>query len=628
MELNSIRNSTSVEAAPSPAGEEVISRRHLLWAVASLCNIHSKPFDTVLLQQQLSPPYQLPELLSACRLLGLGFEKRTGPIKSDSPSEFPALIFKKGENKGADVDLLQPALLVRADEDRLMLFSVGSEQAETVSWQEFRGNYKDIRYHITTIPEPIPNDEVNPKPARFDFRWFIPDLLRHKRIWRDVLLASLAIQVMALATPLFTQVVIDKVIVNHTMNTLYVVAFGLLMFILFSGIMTWVREYLVLHTGNRIDAVLGAKVFDHLFALPIRYFENRPTGTLVARVQGIETIREFITGAAVTLILDLPFLIVFLAVMFYYSWQLTLIVLAIVSVIAVLSLSVAPTLRRRLNEQFQLGARNQAFLTEYVGGMETVKSLQMEPQLRRRFGDYLADYLEASFVTRRLSNSYSVTANTLEQFQVLAILSVGAWLVMSNVGFTVGMLVAFQMFAQRMTQPVLRLVGLWLQFQQAQIAVKRLGDILDAPTEPFSLIPSREAGGVGKVEVSDLEFRYNEKLPYLYHGLDFTLEPGEMVVVMGPSGSGKSTLARLLQGFYQPSDGSIQIDKRDIRHLSANELRQYFGVVPQETTLFAGSIYDNLQAGNPAARFEQIIQACRMQVSIARLIKCQKVTKA
>ena len=192
---------------------------------------------------------------------------------------------------------------------------------------------------------------------------------------------------------------------------LIVIGFGLLMFMVFTAIMTWVRQYLIIHTGNRVDAILGSRVFTHLFALPMRYFETRPTGTLIARVQGIETIRGFITGAAVTLILDFPFLFIFLGIMFYYSWQLTLIVLTILTLIAIVSLSITPVLRERLNNQFQLGARNQAFLIEYVAGMETVKSLQMEPQINNRYGDYLSSYLSANFKTQRLSNSYNVSAN-------------------------------------------------------------------------------------------------------------------------------------------------------------------------------------------------------------------------
>ncbi|HXF65551.1 MAG TPA: peptidase domain-containing ABC transporter [Burkholderiales bacterium] len=450
-------------------------------------------------------------------------------------------------------------------------------------------------------------------PPGFGFRWFLPELLRHRAIWRDVLLASFAIQLMALATPLFTQVVIDKVIVHHTTSTLLVVGVALAVIIAFTAAMSWVRQYLVLHTGNRIDAVLGARVFAHLFRLPLRYFERRPTGVLVARVQGVETIREFLSSAAVTLLLDLPFLAIFLAIMFHYSVTLTLVTLALLLVIVALSLAVAPVLRERLNRQFLLGARNQAFLTEYVSGLETVKSLQMEPQLERRYGDYLAAYLGAGFSARQLANSYNIAAHALEQVLMLAILCIGAWLVMTGREFTIGMLVAFQMFAGRMSQPLLHLVGLWQQFQQADIAVKRLGDIMNAPAEPYSLAPWHEARkGPGLIEIRGLSFRYGKEMPYLYKNLTLTVEPGQCVAVMGPSGSGKSTLAKLLQGFYWPEDGGIWLDGSDIRYLGANELRGYFGVVPQETVLFSGTIYENLVLANPHATFDEVILACKL----------------
>ncbi|MDZ7805105.1 peptidase domain-containing ABC transporter [Thiohalophilus sp.] len=618
-----------------------INRDHFLWAVGSFCQLHQTPFDPKLLLQHYPPPYTLANLQQG--LYSLGFESQwraipvaeltpqhlpclavlnipadvhpDAPAKREKDSREPADSHAGSVDQPADAESNPPArlaLIARVDGDKLVYFEAGTDTPQTIAVNDVAAAFEPELLLVKPRQQAAPEDELDREPAKFGFKWFVPEVLRHKTIWRDVLLASLAIQLMALATPLFTQVIIDKVIVHHALNTLLVIGFGLLMFMLFTAAMTWARQYLVLHTGNRIDAVLGSKVFSHLFSLPMRYFEKRPTGTLVARIQGIETIREFITGAAVTLLLDFPFLFIFLAIMFYYSWQLTLIVLGILTAIATISILITPVLRERLNKQFQLGARNQAFVTEYINGMETVKSLQMEPQLRNRYGDYLRTFLSASFNTRKLSNTYNVAANTLEQIQTLAVLGVGAWLVMTTSDFTIGMLIAFQMFASRLSQPVLRMVGLWQEFQQANIAVKRLGDVMDAPIEPYSTAPSRMGSGKGRIAIQHLSFRYGDELPYLYKDLNLDIEAGGCVAIMGPSGSGKSTLAKLLQGFYQPTEGRILIDNCDIRHLSANELRDYFGVVPQETMLFSGTIYDNLIMANPHASFEQVVQAAKM----------------
>jgi len=368
----------------------------------------------------------------------------------------------------------------------------------------------------------------------------------------------------------------------------------------------------VLHTGNRIDGVLGSRVFSHVLRLPLPYFAHRPTGTLVARLHGVDTIREFLSGAAVTLVLDLPFMTVLLAVMFWYSWQLSLIALALLFLLTLLSLGVTPIFRERLNQQFQFGARNQAFVTEYLAGMETVKSLQLESQLERRYSSYLASYLSAGFDTKQVANTYNTIANTLDQVQSLAVLVVGALLVMNNDGFTIGMLVAFQMFAGRLSQPVLRLVGLYQEFQQANLAVTRLGDLMDAPIEPYALQPSRTRAQEGRIEIQGISFRYSDNHPWLYRDLNLVFQPGKTTLIAGPSGCGKSTLAKLLLGFYRPQDGRILLDGLEILNLSANELRQTFGVVPQETVLFAGTVYENLQMANPHAGFPEIVNACKL----------------
>ncbi len=585
-----------------------LERDQLLWMLGSLCQVFRVPFDARLILQHFPPPYTLGSLWEAAQALGFRFREQRLPRGGVRSYSLPAVALSREPAHG-------PALVLKTDGERVLLFRAGSDAGQTMTAAEFQSQFQATLFALER-PEKQGRRAEDGSPSesaarnRFGFGWFIPELAKHKRIFRDVVLASLAIQLMAMATPLFTQAIIDKVIVHQTHSTLAVVGFALAMFMLFSTVMTWLRQYLVIHTGNRIDAVLGSQVFGHMLRLPLRYFEQRPTGVIVSRLHGVETIRDFLSGAAVSLILDLPFLLIFLGVMFFYSWQLSLIALACLGTISVLSVAVTPIFRSRLNRQFLLGARNQAFVTEYVAGMATVKSLQTEPLLERRYGEYLASYLAAGFSTRQLANTFNVIANTLEQAMTLPLLIAGALLVMHSNGFTIGMLVAFQMFASRMSQPMLRLVGLWQEFQQASVAVKRLGDLMDLPTEPYTLVPARGQRNAGQIDVLEVGFRYSEQHPFVYRNLNISLKPGQLTVLMGASGSGKSTLTKLLMGFYPPTEGQILVDGRDIRNLSANELRQSFGIVPQETMLFAGTIYDNLAMANPHATFEQIMEAC------------------
>ena len=617
------------------AGSGSLSGQEFIWVLGSLCQLYRIPFAPALLQQQFPPPYDRATLLGAAKALDFRVGEKTVSAKELAALPLPCLIFLRqapaapeavpaaGAGSEPAAPRIRPALLVRASDTELLYFEAGASTPLTLPVAEFESRLEPGVILFARSSAEATDEDLPAAAEPFGFKWFIPELLKHKKIWREVLLASLAIQLVALATPLFTQVVIDKVIVHHTRNTLWVVGIALIMFMVFSAVMTWMRQYLVLHTGNRVDAVLGQTVFRHLFRLPMPYFEHRSTGVLVARLQGVEQIREFVAGAAVTLLLDCPFLFIFLAVMFWYSWQLSLFALAILGLIVALSLGVSPIFRLKLNKQFLVGARNQAFVTEYVSGMATVKSLQMEPVLEARYGDQLAQYLAAGFETKQLANSYNVLANALEQVMTLSILTMGALLVIDSAAnaasgastFTVGMLVAFQMFASRMSQPMLRLVGLWQQFQQANISVKRLGDVMDMPAEPYALVPQRipEADGRGgRIDIQALSFRYSDKHPWLYRNLNLVLKPGALTVLVGPSGCGKSTLAKLLLGFYPPGDGRILVDGQDIACMSANELRARFGVVPQETTLFSGTVYDNLQMANAHADFAQIAAACRM----------------
>ena len=593
-----------------------LARGDFLWAVGAACHLYRVPLDATLLERQSPPPHTLVSLHEA--LVALGF--KAGLTQADAASvqraALPCFVVLRSLGAG-DASL---ALVVKATAQTILLLEANAAAPREVGAAEFAKRYGGWTAQFAPQEQAVADPDGAEQRA-FGFRGFVPELLKHKRIWRDVVIASLALQLVGLATPLFTQVVIDKVVVHHTRNTLWVVGVALGLFMAFSAVMTWMRQYLVLHTGNRVDAVLGQTVFRHLFRLPMPYFESRQTGVLVARLHGVEQIREFVSGAAVTLLLDCPFLFVFLGVMLWYSWQLTLIALGILLAIGALSLFVSPMFRTKLDNQFKVGARNTAFVTEYLAGMATVKSLQMEPVLERRYGEQLAQYLAAGFETRQLANSYNTAANALEQVMTLAILVAGALLVMDSAAraslgaatFTIGMLVAFQMFASRLSQPILRLVGTWQQFQQARVAIKRLGDVMDMPTEPYTLAAQHAASAeAGRIEFQSVSFRYSERHPWLYRNMSLAIRPGQLTVLIGPSGSGKSTLAKLLLGFYSPLDGRILIDGQDTQHMAANELRANFGVVPQETTLFSGSVLENLQMANPHAGFQEIVEACRM----------------
>ncbi|MES2742036.1 MAG: peptidase domain-containing ABC transporter [Pseudomonadota bacterium] len=607
---------------------KILEQDKFFWALQAVCALHRKPFSLELAQQQVAAPYTIRALMRAGELFGFDTILRKLRAEQLHKGSFPLLAWLRYQptvpqaavdgvapsaaSTAADI---RPALLLQADTTQVLLIEPGDASPRTIGMAEFQRDYTGQATRITPRADAgtDPDSEEAARQARkFGFSWFVPELLKHKKLWQEILLASLVIQLIALATPLFTQAIIDKVVVHRTQSTLIVIAIGMAVFMLFSAALSWLRQYLVLHTGNRVDAVLGFSVFERLFKLPPLYFQHRPTGVIAARLHGVETIREFIASAAVTLVLDLPFLLIFVAIMFYYSVTLTLIVLAILTVIVALSALVAPLFQARLQEQFQYGARNQAFLTEYIVGLETVKSLQLEPQLNSKYSNYLASYLSAGFATKQLANSYNTVANLLEQMMSLLILAIGAYTVMHHSEFTIGMLVAFQMFSGKLSQPMLRLVGLWQQFQQASLSIARLGDLMNAPIEPYSVIPARDTARKGEVTIDAVAFKYAEHLPMVYENLSLAIAPGQTIGIMGPSGCGKSTLAKLLQGFYQPHAGRILVDGVDIRYLSANELRSHFGVVPQETTLFSGTIYDNLQMASPNATFEQIAAACRM----------------
>ena len=369
---------TPQEAITQPG--ERIDTPAALWLLGSLAGFYRHPFDAELVMKRFSPPFDLPTLIEALEALGLKAGLIAWPEAGFASLPLPAVVFHAtpppddscAKPPGAPSPAitpvaLTPALIVKHGDHSLVWVRPGQATPESISADVVRSQCAPVMLLVMEAEPPLTestSQTENPAEPKkpFGFSWFVPELLRHKTLWRDILLASLSIQLVGLATPLFTQVIIDKVIAHQSESTLIVLGVALVVFMLFSSGMSWLRQYLVLHTGSRIDAVLGEKVMRHLLRLPLPYFEARPTGTLVARLHGVETLREFVSGAAVSLVLDLPFLLIFLAVMFSYSWQLTLIALGILALIVTASLIMVPVFRERLDRQFLLGARNQAFL--------------------------------------------------------------------------------------------------------------------------------------------------------------------------------------------------------------------------------------------------------------------------
>ncbi len=446
---------------------------------------------------------------------------------------------------------------------------------------------------------------------KFDISWFIPSIIKYKRLLGQVLLASFFIQLFALVTPLFFQVVVDKVLVHQGLTTLDVLGFGFLVICIFDVLLNGLRTYLFSHTSNRIDVVLGARLFHHLLRLPIAYFQSRRVGDTVARVRELDSIRQFITGSALTLCVDLFFTLVFFAVMFLYSPTLTWIVLGSLPLYAVLSLIITPILRNRLNEKFKLGAENQAFLVEACNGVETLKSLAVEPQMQRRWEDQMAAYVHASFRALNLGNVANQIASLINKLVTIGILWVGAHLVIAG-ELSVGMLIAFNMIAGRVSQPILKLVQLWQDFQQAGISVKRLGDILNTPREAGhnpnrTTLPEVK----GEIRFEHVKFRYGMDRPLVIDDVQVSLKPGEVVGIVGRSGSGKSTLTKLVQRLYVPEAGRVLIDGVDLALVDPAWLRRQVGVVLQESFLLNRSIRENIALADPGAPMEKVIHAAR-----------------
>jgi ATP-binding cassette, subfamily B, bacterial HlyB/CyaB len=446
----------------------------------------------------------------------------------------------------------------------------------------------------------------------FDISWFLGAIHKYRYLLGEVLAASFFLQLFALVSPLFFQVVIDKVLISRTLSTLDVLVIGLVTIAAFDTILGVLRTYLFAHTTNRIDVELGARLFRHLLALPISYFQARRVGDSVARVRELENIRNFLTSSALTLVIDLFFTFVFLVVMFIYSPLLTAIVVAAFPFYIGISVGAAPLFRERLNEKFARGAENQAFLVETVAGVETLKAMAVEPQMQRRWEEQLAGYVTASFRVTRLGNTASQTVQFISKLVTAGILYFGAKLVI-NGSLTIGELVAFNILSSRVSTPVLRLAQMWQDFHQARLSVARLGDILNTPAET-TFSPGRTTLPTlrGDIEFEHVTFRYRIDGPEVLHDVSFSVPSGQVIGIVGSSGSGKSTLAKLVQRLYVPESGRVLVDGVDLAVVDSPWLRRRMGIVLQENILFNRSVRDNIALAEPGVPNDRVIAAATL----------------
>lgn len=585
--------------ASEPPKQNINQALSALALIARLHHVAADP-DTLVHQLGLTPSDEVraDTLLLAAKQLGLKAKLTRTSVDRLALTPLPALaILADG----------QVVMLAQCDGKRVLLQTFnGSNTHPTIEPVEaFAANWTGQLILITS------RASLAGELAKFDFTWFIPSIVKYRKLLSEVLVVSLFLQLFALVSPLFFQVVMDKVLVHRGVTTLDVLVIGLLVVVVFESVLTMLRGYVFSHTTSRIDVELGARLFKHLLNLPLAYFQARRVGDSVARVRELENIRSFLTGNAITLILDLVFSIVFVGIMFVYSTPLTLIVLLSMPLYVALSLVVIPILRGRLNEKFARSAENQSLLVETITGIQTVKAASLEPQMSRRWDNQLAAYVSASFKTQTLSQQANETVNLISKVINAVTLWYGAHLVMDQT-LSVGQFVAFNMFAQRVTQPIMRMAQMWTDFQQTGISMQRLGDILNTQTE----VPPSAAAQLpqlkGRITLDGVTFRYRPEAPPVLHNVSLDIKPGEVIGVVGRSGSGKSTLTKLVQRLYTPDQGRVLVDGIDISLIDAAQLRRQVGVVLQENFLFNRTVRENIAIADPAAPIESVIRVAQL----------------
>ncbi|MGV3555290.1 MAG: type I secretion system permease/ATPase [Croceibacterium sp.] len=594
----------SAEDPSAAAADEALASFVLL---AQFLGVPAEPSQIHHDRGQGDKPYDFDDLVRVAKKLGLIARRRKAELADIAKLPLPALVALAGGGT---------AVLLKIDGSadtgaRYLVLGAGRERPEIWSEEEVRERFSWTAGKADLLLM-TSREHIAGQKRAFDVSWFIPALVKYRKPLRDVLIGSFFLQLVGLATPIFFQLVIDKVLAHQSLNTLEVLALGLATILVFETVLSGLRTWLFAHTTNRVDAELSAALFRHLVALPLSYFEARRVGDSVARVRELENIRNFLTSNAVTVVIDLFFTIVFFAVMYLYSPMLTLIVALTVPIYAVISLVITPPLRARLDEKFQRGAENQAFLVETVTGIGTLKAMAVEPRMRDKWEKQFAGYIKTGFDVTVLANWGSHAIQLVSKLTTVAILFFGAKAVIAG-DLSVGSLVAFNMLAGRVAQPILRLSQLWQDFQQVRISVDRLGDILNSPAEPEhnpnrASLPSIQ----GAITFDKIRFRYRPDTPEALRGVSLEIAPGEMLGIVGPSGSGKSTLTKLVQRLYVPEQGRVLVDGTDLSLVDPAWLRRQVGVVLQENILFNRSVRENIALTNPTLPMDRVIAAAEL----------------
>ena len=574
-----------------------------LIGLVMIARYHGMAMDPAQLAHELKAPGQpfaVPQILIAAKRAGLKAKLVTTEFARLKSTPLPALAI---DTEG------RAFIIARVDAERLLIQDPRLDRPQILTVEELEQRWSKQLILFAS------RASISGALAKFDFTWFIPAVVKYRKLLGETFMVSFVLQLFALATPLFFQVVMDKVLVHRAMTTLDVLAIGLLVITLFEVALSGLRNYVFAHTTSRIDVELGARLFAHMLNLPLTYFKTRRVGDTVARVRELENIRQFLTGNAITLVLDLVFSVVFIALMMYYSGWLTLVVVASLPCYVILSALVTPILRTRLHEKFNRNSENQAFLVEVINGIDTVKALAVEPQMVRRWDNQLAGYVTAGFKTTALGTLANEGVSLIGKLVTIVTMWLGARLVVDG-SITIGQLVAFNMLAGRVATPVMRLSQLWTDFQQIGISIERLGDILNMRTEL-----SGSGGGanrtalppvVGQIEFDQVFFRYRPDGQEILRDISLKVKPGEVIGIVGRSGSGKSTLTRLVQRLYLPGRGRVMVDGMDLAQVDSSSLRRQIGVVLQENMLFNRSIRDNIALSDPGIPMERVIAAAML----------------